>query len=99
MKKARHLSESSAPRKADSSLESTSRRAQCRRIAAYLLHHGSANTIELREQCNALYPPARVMELRELGWAIATIWEAANDEHGRPHRVGRYVLQSAGGAI
>lgn len=99
MKKRPSVSESSARRKADSNLRNTSRRAQCRRIAAYLLQRGSGNTMQLREQCNALHPAGRIMELRRAGWRIALYWEAANDSQGRPHRIGRYVLQSAGGAV
>ena len=98
MKSAQPVSESSAPRsKGNSNLSDTSRRAQCRRIADYLRQHGAATTLELRSACNALYPPARVLELREFGWQIVTTFIRADDEHGRPHRVGRYTLIRAGG--
>lgn len=77
----------------------TTRRAQRLRIAALLLEQGSANTLELRATCNALHPAGRIMELREAGWRIDLLWEAANDERGRSHRVGRYVLQRAGDGV
>lgn len=99
MKNAHPVSEVSAPDTADSNITETSRRAQCKRIAAHLSRHQSATTLELRSACNALYPPARVLELREAGWEIITTYIRANDEHGRPHRVGRYTLLRAGGAV
>lgn len=99
MKKRPSVAESSARSKADSNLTDTSRRAQRLRIASLLLKRGSANTLELRRLCNSLHPAGRVMELRRCGWRIDLYWEAANDEHGRPHRVGRYVLQRAGGGV
>lgn len=75
----------------------TTRTAQRRRIADYLIQHGSATTIELQSECNALHPPRRVFELRhDFGWKIETHWQRANDAQGRPHRVGSYVLKKSG---
>lgn len=96
MKKRPTVSDTSARDKRNST-RNTSHRAQCRRIADYLRRHGTATTLELRSACNALYPPARVLELRESGWKIVTTFIRADDEHGRPHRVGRYTLMRAGG--
>lgn len=80
-----------------SQINNTSRAAQCRRIAAYLLEHGNATTIELQAKCNALHSPRRVFELRhDFGWHIETHWQRANDPQGRSHRVGNYVLKKAG---
>ena len=77
--------------------DSTTRPAQRRRVAEYLVRHGRASTLELQQHCGALHPPRRVFELRtELGWRIETQWRKEHDSQGRPHRVGSYVLLRAG---
>lgn len=75
---------------------SVSRKAQRDRIGDYLLRHGRATTIELRESCNALCPAARILEMRRMGWSIATVWTPTHDAQGRPHRCGLYVLTRGG---
>lgn len=78
-------------------INDTSRAAQRRRVAEYLLKHGRATTIELQAHCNALHSPRRVFELRhDFGWKIETHWRNDFDPQGRPHRVGSYVLLKAG---
>lgn len=72
--------------------------AQRRRIGSYLLEHGSATTIELRERCNAMHPAGRIKEMRRLGWSIATVRETTTDAQGNAHNCARYVLQRHGGA-
>jgi len=80
-----------------SRINDTSRPAQRRRVAEYLLQHGRATTLELQTHCNALHSPRRIFELRcDLGWRIETQWRRAHDAQGRPHRVGSYVLLKAG---
>ncbi len=80
-----------------SGVNDTSLPAQRRRVAAYILKHGRATTIELQANCNALHSPRRVFELRhDFGWSIETHWQRENDPQGRPHRVGNYVLKQAG---
>jgi len=98
MKNAQPVAELSAPRSKAERITDTNRRAQRRRIAAYLLQHGSATTIQLRELCNAMHPAGRVRELRRIGWSIATVREWAIDAQGMKHWCGRYVLQRPGGA-
>lgn len=98
MKNAHPVSEVSAADTADSNITNTSRAAQCKRIAVYLLLHQAATTIDLREKCNAMHPAGRIMELRRDGWEIALTWERSIDAQGREHTCGRYVLQSSGGA-
>ena len=39
------------------------------------------------------HPPARIKELRQMGWRIETLWETVETDLGK-HRVGRYVLVS-----
>lgn len=78
-------------------ITATSLAAQRARIGDYLLKHGRASTIELRDNANAMHPAARVMEMRRAGWRIITQWRKAFDAQGRPHRCGLYVLLQAGG--
>lgn len=75
---------------------SVSRKAQRDRIGDYLLRHGRATTIELREFCNSLCPAARILEMRRMGWSIATLRMWTQDAQGRPHRCGLYVLTRGG---
>lgn len=80
-----------------SHINNTSKVAQRRRVADYLLRHGIATTLDLQANCNALHSPRRVFELRHVfGWEIVTHWQRAHDQQGRPHRVGNYVLLKAG---
>jgi|GEM_PF-1776699 len=80
-----------------SSINNISKRAQCRRIADYMIEHLNGSSIDLQVSCNALHPPRRIFELRnEYGWIIETHWKRANDSQGRPHRVGNYVLKKIG---
>ncbi len=93
-KKNGHTSRRSPKR---SNINDTSLPAQRRRVADYLLRHGSATTIEIQAKCNALHSPRRIYEFRhDFGWSIATHWQHANDVQGRPHRVGLYALRRAG---
>ena len=50
-------------------------------------------TIEARRNLDILMPAARVFELRDQGFDIATSWVWQETEQGKPHRVARYVLQ------
>ena len=40
------------------------------------------------------YCPARVLQLRKLGFNIVTHWQTVITEAGEKHRVGLYVLES-----
>ena len=51
------------------------------------------STIEARRNLDVLMPAARVFELHEQGFDIATVWSWQETEQGKPHRVARYVLQ------
>lgn len=68
--------------------------AQRQRIIDHLHKAGNngLTTIEIREELNCLHPCGRVMELRNMGYDIRTIWSKDFDHMGRPHRVARYVL-------
>ncbi|WP_416047932.1 helix-turn-helix domain-containing protein [Cupriavidus basilensis] len=68
--------------------------AQRTRILAALRAHGSLTTLEARRRLDCLHPAARVMELRNLGYLISTIWQWDHTAEGCPHRVARYCLLS-----
>lgn len=69
---------------------------QCARLADYLTRNDGATVGECRSRLRILSPPARIMELRDAGWPIVTVWERIIDRAGVEHRIGRYVLM--GGA-
>lgn len=58
----------------------------------YLFERGSITSNEARERLDVYYPPARIFELRQAGYLIATIWDSWTSEHGIKHRIARYVL-------
>jgi hypothetical protein len=41
---------------------------------------------------DVMSPAPRIMELKEAGYLIVTIWDSWTSEHGIKHRIGRYVL-------
>ncbi|CAE6946238.1 hypothetical protein R69608_05536 [Paraburkholderia nemoris] len=68
--------------------------AQRNRILAALRTHGSLTTLEARRRLDVLHPAARVMELRDAGFLISTVWSVDHNELGSQHRVARYHLLS-----
>lgn len=50
------------------------------------------STINLREELDIMHPGGRVMELREVGHVIETIWTETENAQGHKHRCARYVL-------
>ncbi|VVD29960.1 helix-turn-helix domain-containing protein [Paraburkholderia dioscoreae] len=71
--------------------------AQRRRILDFLRQHGSLSTIDARHLIDCLHPAARVMELRNAGYSIATVWSHEVTPEGGRHRVARYHLMSEAG--
>lgn len=74
-------------------------RSQRERIRQALHALGSITTLECSRHLSIVHPPRRVMELRREGMPILLTWQVDSDEQGNFHRVGRYVLAGAGGAI
>ncbi|WP_394791518.1 helix-turn-helix domain-containing protein [Rhodoferax sp.] len=72
--------------------------AQCQRIRA-ALGQFSLTTFEAMRYLDCYDPRARVMQLRNAGERIATYWRTVTTESGDRHRVGLYVLETAGGAM
>lgn len=63
------------------------------KLLDYLFEHGSITTSEARQKLDVYFPPARIFELREDGYQIATIRESWTSEFGIKHSIGRYVLE------
>ncbi len=77
-------------------LHPNSSAAQRRRIAEHLLVFGSLDTETARRALDVYCPPARVMELRRMGWQISTVMvDVETPAYGRVHRIGRYLLVKA----
>ena len=66
-------------------------RNQQRRLLA-ALRQGPLTTLDCRERLGIMHPGGRVLELRERGWPIVTVWGRQIDAAGQLHRVARYVL-------
>lgn len=47
------------------------------------------------QELGIYHPPARIRELRLMGYQISTLWETIETERSRPRRVARYVLMSS----
>lgn len=74
----------------DSSANSSA--AQRLRVLNHLRRNGSLSTIEARHRIDCLHPAARVMELRDRGHEILTVWTTEHTPEGRRHRIARYFL-------
>ena len=65
------------------------------RILAALEEAGTKgkSTLELREEFNIMHPGGRVLELREAGHSIDTVWTVTYNLQGHRYRCVRYVLR------
>ncbi len=64
---------------------------QCARLLQ-ALRKFSVNTFEASRGLGVYHPPARILQLRQQGHSIETIWRTIEAENGDKHRVGCYVL-------
>jgi hypothetical protein len=69
----------------------TQNKAQCERIRTALAQFG-ITTFEAMRYLDVYDPRARVMQLRNDGAPIQTLWETILTESGDRHRVGLYVM-------
>lgn len=69
----------------------SSSREQCDRLLAALSRF-KINSFEASRYLSIYHPPARILQLRQDGHHIDTVWESVIDEQGLSHRVGCYVL-------
>jgi hypothetical protein len=68
--------------------------AQRTRLLGFLRNNGSLSTIDARHLIDVMHPAARVMELRNAGFQIETVWSREETPEGGKHRVARYHLMS-----
>jgi Helix-turn-helix domain len=66
---------------------------QCERLLAAFASW-SINTFEAMRYLDVYHCPARVLQLRKMGYKIVTHWQTIVTEAGEKHRVGLYVLES-----
>lgn len=57
------------------------------------LHKGPLTTLEARRLLDVLHPAARVMELRNRGHKIDTVWTEDVTSEGKAHRVACYLYR------
>jgi hypothetical protein len=55
------------------------------------------STYEARKYLDVMHIAGRVMELREFGWQIETLWSYEFSDSGKKHRIGLYVYRGGGG--
>lgn len=65
---------------------------QCLKILDWLFERGSITTAQAREHLDVMSPAARIMQLKQAGYLIVTLWDSWTSEHNIKHRVARYVL-------
>ena len=62
------------------------------KILDWLFEKGSITTSEAREYLDIMSPAARMMELKEAGYQIVTIWDSWTSKYSIKHRLARFVL-------
>ena len=65
---------------------------QCLKILDWLFERGSITTAQAREHLDVMSPAARIMQLKQAGYLIFTVWDDWTSEHGIKHRIARYIL-------
>ena len=55
----------------------------------------NVNTFEASRYLSVYHSPARVLQLRQQGNLLDTVWQTIEDENGVLHRVGCYELRGA----
>jgi hypothetical protein len=66
------------------------------RIMAAIRSTGSISTVEAVRYLDIIRPSSRIVELRQHGEPIRTLWTHEETEAGEIHRVARYVLDVKG---
>ena len=75
-----------------SEFKGTASRSQRARLLEALSRY-SVTTFEAMRYLDVYHCPARILQLRKLGYRIATHWQTVETEAGETHRVGLYVLE------
>lgn len=73
----------------------TESKAQAYRLLEALRSY-AVTTFEAMRYLDVYHCPARVLQLRKMGYKITTHWQTVITEAGEKHRVGLYVLESGG---
>lgn len=73
----------------------TEAKAQAYRLLDALRSY-AVTTFEAMRYLDVYHCPARVLQLRKMGYQITTHWQTVITEAGDKHRVGLYVLESGG---
>lgn len=71
---------------------SNSASAQRSRLLDYLYKYSSITTLEARKILDCLHPAMRILELRDSGFRIDTVWVKQETDCGKLHRIAKYVL-------
>ena len=71
----------------------TASKAQAFRLLDALRSY-AVTTFEAMRYLDVYHCPARVLQLRKMGYRITTHWQTVVTEAGEKHRVGLYVLES-----
>ncbi len=66
--------------------------AQRQRLLTHLKSGKSITTLQARHLLDVMHPAARLMELRQAGYQIESIWVNDITPEGHIHRVARYLL-------
>lgn len=74
----------------------TESKAQAYRLLEALRSY-AVTTFEAMRYLDVYHCPARVLQLRKMGYQITTHWQTVITEAGVKHRVGLYVLNSQQG--
>lgn len=61
-------------------------------LLKWLQGRGRITTLQARNDLGIMHPAARIQELRESGYDIATYWQLEADATGTQHKQGLYVL-------
>ena len=75
-----------------SEFKGTASRSQRARLLEALSRY-SVTTFEAMRYLDVYHCPARILQLRKLGYRITTHWQTVETEGGDKHRVGLYVLE------
>lgn len=73
----------------------TSTHDQCSRLR-YALARYPVNTFEAMRYLDVYHCPARILQLRRMGYRIKTWRQTVVTESGDEHRVGLYILEDTG---
>ncbi len=77
----------------NSETSSNSAASQRQRLLQHLTLFESATTLKARNSLDVMHPAARIMELRQAGYCIETVWVSDITPEGYVHRVAKYLLR------